>query len=183
MTQFLRDGLPSRAVNAPTSTQATGNDGSDRRNQLPVAVTGVSGAQVMNLLQTVVVSDGGPDIVDLRIPLSPGKTGRNQVTSGPLSLSRSHEAADCSTCDWDPAINPMTPAAFGAGRDIDRAVFLRLTQRDPCIEQGSLLETQAQRSGKFRYRRDPLMPVQAKPISTLAHGLLIETRRSVGSCS
>ncbi len=53
----------------------------------------------------------------------------------------------------------MASAAFGAGRDIDRTVFLDLTQSDPRIEQRRLFEAQTQRPGDFHQRRDPLMPV------------------------
>jgi hypothetical protein len=42
-------------------------------------------------------------------------------------------------------------------------------------------ETQAQHPSDFYHRRDPLVPVPAQVVRTLAHGLSFETRRRVDS--
>jgi len=122
-------------------------------------------------------------MMNFRVPLSPSEIGRNEVTTFPLSLGRSNQASDRGTRHRDPAINTMTPSAFSAGRDIDRAVFLHLTQCDPFIEQGGFFETQPECPGDFHHRRDPLVPVLAQLVSTLVHDLSIEACGRVCSCS
>ena len=122
-------------------------------------------------------------MMDVRVPLFPGEVGRNKITARSLSSRRSYQTSDRGARDRDPAIHPMTPATLGAGRDIDRPVFLDLTQCYPCIEQGGFFETQPECPGDFDGRRDTFVPVLAQLIGTLAHGILIETRRRVVSYS
>ena len=75
----------------------------------------------------------------------------------------------------------MAPAALGAGRDIDRTVFLHLTQGDSGIEHRGFFKPQTQRTAHFHRRRDPFVPAMAQVVGTLAHDPLIETRWRVGS--
>ena len=135
----------------------------------------------MDLLQTVIVPDRRPDVMDVGVPLFPCEIGRNQIPAPTLGIGRAYQTADRSACNRNPAIHTMAPAAFGARRDIDRTVLLYLTQRDPCIEQGRFLETQTQRPGDFHGRRDPLVAVLAQFVGTLAHDPLVETCRRVGT--
>ena len=77
--------------------------------------------------------------MNMRIPLFPGQVGRNEISAVPWAIA-ARTRQPIAPRRRDPAIDPMTPAPFGASRDIDRTVFRGLRRAMRALSSDASLE-------------------------------------------
>ena len=82
MTQFLGNGLPGFTIGTEIRDPPARDDGGSVAGQFPISRTGIGRAQVVELLQAIVVPDRGPGVTQAAEPLLEGQLGFDEGVFG-----------------------------------------------------------------------------------------------------